>query len=212
MKRWSRIILIIVSLAIIVGCSNAVQEKDSQVQAKDPNKVVTTKKPADYFPLSKGSYWEYLGEGNEYASFNRKVLFTKGGQAQISEDNGGTVITRIFELTDSDVKLVYFEGETYQAANLLEAGFVANNNTISIKSPIQVGTTWTDKDGVKEIIAVDAQVDTPLGKLDNCIKIKITSSYDVLYRYYKKDIGMVKQEFISGDTTITSTLKNYKIE
>ena len=87
----------------------------------------------------------------------------------------------------------------YNPANLLEANFVANNDTILIKGPIQLGTSWTDNDGLKEIVAVDAQIETPIGNFDNCIKIKITSNEDVIYRYYKKDIGMVKQEvYIRG--------------
>jgi len=213
MKRIWLVLIIILSLNLLVGCNDVTQETEKE-KSNDVNqgKVVPINNPADYFPLAKGSFWEYEGDGNEYASFNRKVLFTKGNLAQISEDNGGTVITRIIEAADNGIKLVYFEPESYNPNNMLETAFVSNNDTILIKGPIQVGTNWTDNDGAKEIVAVDAQVDTPIGKFDNCIKIKTKSIEEVIYRYYKKDIGMVKQEFISGDTTITSTLKKYKIE
>jgi hypothetical protein len=108
---------------------------------------------------------------------------------------------------------VYSEGESYNPPNMLEAGFKANTDTTILKNPRQVGTNWTDKDGKKEIIALDAVADTPLGKMDNCLKLKITNSNsnDIIYQYYKKVIGLVKQEFVSGDTVISSSLKKYQV-
>ncbi len=204
MRRICLIFMIVLSISFISGCKLANQENKT--------KISPTVNASDYVPLTKGSYWEYEGNGNEYASFNRKVLFTKGNLAQISEDNGGTVITKIIEGTNDVVKLVYFEGETYQPSNMLETGFTANSEAIIIKSPLQVGTNWTDKDGKKEIVTLDSIVDTPLGKIDNCLKIKITNNNSTIYQYYKKDIGLVKQEFVSGDTMITSTIKKYQVE
>ncbi|HZK72225.1 MAG TPA: hypothetical protein VFD03_12035 [Clostridia bacterium] len=203
MKRILLVFMIVLSISFISGCKFTNQDK---------SKIPPTVNVTDYAPLTKGSYWEYEGNGNEYASFNRRVLFTQGNLAQISEDNGGTVISKIIEGTNEVVKLVYFEAESYQPSNMLETGFVANSEAIIIKSPLQVGTNWTDKDGKKEIVALDSIVDTPLGKIDNCLKLKITNPDDTIYQYYKKGIGLVKQEFISGDTIITSTIKKYQVE
>ena len=214
MRRISIIFLLILGLSLISGCKTSINNNNPNDNTKpEPNPVVTKAElPADYFPSTAGSYWEYEGAGNEYATFTRKVLFAKGNLAQTSEDNGGTVATRIIETTDSAVKVIYFAGEDYEPKNLLETNFTANSSSIILQAPIKVGTAWADKDGNKSIIAIDAAVDTPAGKFDNCVKVKFAGQNDTIYQYYKKGIGMVKQEFISGNTTITSTLKKYQIK
>lgn len=148
----------------------------------------------------------------EYASFKRQVLFTRDNLAQISEDNGGTVIARIFQVNNDSIKSIYFKGESYNPVNLLTSNFVSNDDSRILVTPIKVRTTWTDNNSKKEIIAVNAIVETPAGKFEGCLKIKITNQNDIIYQYYKQGIGMVKQEFISGDTKITSTLKKYEIK
>jgi hypothetical protein len=194
------ILLIILGLVLMGGC-----------QSDKPNPD-TSELPSEYFPLTAGSYWEYEGEGNEFASFTRKVLFTKENLAQTTEDNGGTVMTRIYETNDNKVTNVYLAGEDYNPENLLEKGYTPNENNIMLQAPLKAGTAW-DSNGVnKSIVAVDAVVETPAGKFDNCIKVEIPSSNDTMYQYFKKGVGMVKQEFIAGDMTVTSTLKKYEIK
>jgi len=215
MKRLNIVVLIVMSFCFIIGCKTAANN-DTNIN-NNSNSITNTPKvdkAADYLPLTKGSTWDYEGEGNEYASFKRAVLFTKGNLAQTSDDNGGTVITRIIETSDNGLKILYFLPEDYQPSNLLETSITANSQNLMIKNPIQVGTNWIDSDGKKEIAALDAVIDSPLGKFDNCLKIKISSERDtsIVYQYYKKGVGMVKQEFVSGDTTISSTLKKYKVE
>jgi len=215
MKRFSIVVLIVLSFCFIIGCktsaNNNTNTNNNSNNITNPPKL---DKAADYLPLTKGSTWEYEGEGNEYASFKRKVLFTKDNLAQTSDDNGGTVMTRVIETSDNGLKILYFQPEDYQPSNLLETNFTANSQNLIIKNPIQVGTNWNDPDGKKEIVSLNAVVDSPLGKFDNCLKIKITTEKDtsIVYQYFQKGVGMVKQEFVSGDTIITSTLKNFKVE
>ncbi len=212
MKRIIMMLVMVLGFGLMGGCKAADQNPNPVPPSQNNHNVpVVVNTAADYFPLTKGSYWEYEGKGNEYASFNRKVLYTQGNLAQISEDNGGTVATKIVEGKDA-IRQVYFEGESYQPANMLEAGFKANNDTIILKNPLQVGTNWSDKDGKREIMALDSVVDTPLGQMNDCLKLKITNPNDTIYQYYKKNIGLVKQEFIAGETTVTSTLKKYQVE
>lgn len=201
MKRTGMVILLIIlGLTLIGGCQGGKPNPD------------TAELPAEYFPLTADSYWKYEGEGNEFASFTRQVLFTKDNLAQTTEDNAGTVMTRIYEVKDNAVTNVYLNGEDYDPQNLLEGGFAPNENNIMLQAPLEVDTAW-DSNGVnKSIVAVDAVVDTPAGKFDNCIKVEISSSNDTMYQYFKKGVGMVKQEFISGDFTVASTLKEYEIK
>lgn len=212
MKRYSSILLLIFGLALLGGCKTTTNNIETPPPANNNPVITQADSPTDYYPVTVGSSWEYEGSGNEYATFTRKVLFTKGNLAQTSEDNGGTVATRIIDSNASAVKIVYFEGESYNPSNLLETNFTANANSVLLMAPIQVGTTWTEDTNTKTIMAIDAVVDTPAGQFDNCVKVKIANPNDTSYEYYKKGVGMVKREFISGDTTVTSTLQNYKIK
>ncbi len=168
--------------------------------------------PGDYFPLTTGSSWVYQGEGNEYAAFKREVLFNQDNLSQLTENNGGTIITAIFETTDNSITRIYFEPESYNPANLLENRFIINDNTIILKSPIKVGTAWGEANEKKEIIDITAKVDTPAQLFEDCIKIKITYPDSIIYEYYHRGIGLVKREFQSGNLRITSTLEKYEIK
>lgn len=169
-----------------------------------------TNRPADFFPMTKGSYWEYEGEGIEYASFTREVLFTDTNRAQFREDNGGTVIATVIEATDTAVIRVFSRAEAYGDENFMEKQ--ANENTIILKAPIQVGTKWEVQDGTKEITAIDATVDTPAGEFNNCVAVTGHIGESTIVEYYKAGIGLVKREFTSGDTKVTSSLKKYEIK
>lgn len=165
----------------------------------------------DYFPASVGSSWEYQGEGNEYASFKRRVDFNKENRAQFSEDNGGTVSVSVFEITDSAVTRVFFQGEAYDRKNRLEEA--GNDQTVVLKTPLAVGTKWKQTpDADREIVEVNAAISTPAGAFDNCIKVRTTNPQSTIYEYYQKGVGLVKREFTSGDSKVTSSLSKYEIK
>ncbi len=83
--------LLILTL-ILAGCSNLNQAK-SDIR--------------DYFHLTQGSYCQYKGEGNEYASFKREVIYQAGDKLQIKEDNGGTVTQSVWQITNETLTRVF---------------------------------------------------------------------------------------------------------
>ncbi|WP_258359799.1 hypothetical protein [Moorella sulfitireducens (nom. illeg.)] len=166
-------------------------------------------KAGEFFPLYPGSRWQYLGEGNEYASFKREVLYAKGDRAQVREDNGGTVSAAVFKVTDDEVTRIFFRGEAYEDTNYLE--HEPEDSVVILKAPLAVGTRWDTPNGPREIVDVNATVDTPAGKFENCLKVKLEGSSSTIFEYYKEGVGMVKREFISGDTRVTSTLESFKV-
>lgn len=112
---------VIISGILLGGCAQTIKTKPKEENQKVretpkkqsqqvPSKTVSPL-PSDYFPLTAGMSWEYQGEGNEYASFKRKVLFVKGNLAQIQEDNGGTVSASVFKTTNDSVNRVFFTSE-----------------------------------------------------------------------------------------------------
>ncbi|MBA1334564.1 MAG: hypothetical protein HPY66_2413 [Firmicutes bacterium] len=186
------------------------QDEDTEPEEEPreaPDEETPGIRPADFFPLELGLSWEYQGEGNEYASFTREVVFTDGNLGQIREDNGGTVTASVFKTDSEAVTLVYFLGEAYGDDNYLNS--VPNSNVAILKAPLEVGTKWEEPNGTREIIDTNAAVSTPAGNFDQCIKVEIDNPNSTVYEYYKKDIGLVKREFISGDTRVTSSLENF---
>lgn len=219
-RAISSILLLIVILATtLAGCSRAApqpaepkkgQEAPApreQAPAARPPARETAAKPGSYFPLVKGTIWEYQGSGNEFASFTREVIFTGGSRAQVREDNGGTVMAVIFEASDDAVTRVFSQGETYDRVNLLDRP--ATEKTVILKAPLQVGTKWKNTGGDREITDTAAVLNTPAGKFENCIKVRISGQDSTVYEYFKEGVGMVKREFISGEAKISSTLKKY---
>lgn len=212
------IILFIGIVASAFGCAKSTVPKpqpprqNTKTNIKEETKNVAPKtvsklKPGDFFPLAHGYLWEYKGEGNEYASFNRKVLFTKGNLAQIRENNGGTVTASVYKTTPDAITQVFFLAEAYGETNYLNEK--QNVNIAILKAPLTVGTKWMESTGSREIMATDATVNTPAGDFTQCIKVKISNTNSTVYEYYKKDIGLVKREFISGDSKITSSLRKF---
>lgn len=164
----------------------------------------------DFFPVSVGSTWKYLGEGNEYATFERKALFREGDKAQFSEDNGGTISASVFKVTDKEIVRTFFRGEEYNQENLMNEK--VNDNTVILKAPIKAGTKWKNPKDDREITATDAVVETPAGKFTGCIKVSIRTENSTMYEYYKAGVGMVKREFVSEGMQVTSTLEKYEIK
>lgn len=166
--------------------------------------------PENFFPVSVGSTWEFLGEGNEYAAFVRKALFKEGDRAQFSEDNGGTVSASIFKVTEKEIVRTFLRGEEYNNENLMKEK--ANDATVILKAPLKAGTKWKNSGDNREIVATDAVVETPAGKFTDCIKVSIKTDNSTMYEYFKAGVGMVKREFVSEGMTVTSTLEKYEIK
>ncbi|HZK84719.1 MAG TPA: hypothetical protein VFC58_08595 [Desulfosporosinus sp.] len=217
--RLSLLAFLLSSVFLLVGCNKSAQPplpeskpSETATPEKTPSdppakEVVPAATPGDFFPVVANSTWEYQGEGNEYATFNRKIVFTGDNLAQIREDNGGTVSASVFKISSDAVTRIFFIGEAYEQKNHLKSP--SNQNLIILKAPLKVGTKWNEPNGTREIVDLNATVATPAGTFAQCLKVKITNDNSTLYEYFKSGIGMVKREFISGDSKVTSSLKNH---
>ena len=194
------VVFLVVPLCLL-GCANSAStDPESKKQLS----------PADFFPLTQGSRWEYAGEGNEYAPFVREIQYVNNDRAQLKDTNPGASSISIYRTTDKVVTRVFFEGEAYEDANFLNRP--DEENTIILQAPLKVGTKWEAPNAIREIVAIDAQVDTPVGLFEDCIKVEISFNESTSFEYYKNGIGLVKREFTSGNYTVTSTLEAYNIK
>ena len=213
-------IIIIVALllalpVVATGCRRSSAPQDEN-DAADQNRSGATQQLslAAYFPLTVRSTWSYLGEGMEYASFTREVVFARGQRGQLQEDNGGTVIAAVYEITEDAITRIYHAGEAYEVEDLLDrVAAPESEKVVILRTPLAVGTTWqTQGYGTRTITATDAIVETPAGKFENCIAVKIEGEDSTLHEYFKEGIGLVLREFESEGYRVTSTLEEYDIK
>lgn len=165
----------------------------------------------DYLPLAAGNQWGYLGEGNEYAAYNQKVLYRQGDLAQLSRDNGGTVMALINKIEADKIVLVYSREEFYEDTNILDTP--ADRADIILQGPFTVGTTWEAAERLYTIEALDEEVTVTAGVFEHCLKVISTfpDSSHTITQYYAPGVGMVRSEFSDGENQVTSSLESYTV-
>lgn len=162
----------------------------------------------------------YAGEGNEYAEFSTYPQFITEDSIQFKNQNPGITSYHIYEYREDRIV------ETFtHHGGLMRDDFANTAKTsdsegeeIILKAPIEVGTQWEDRDGQSvEITATDLELAAPNGTVPGIEVTTTTIDQDghegKIYRYYGKDIGLVKEVTkLSSDAemTVTSTLTEYK--
>ena len=162
----------------------------------------------------------YAGEGNEYAEFSTYPQFITEDSIQFKNQNPGITSYHIYEYREDRIV------ETFtHHGGLMRDDFANTAKTsdsegeeIILKAPIEVGTQWEDRDGQSvEITATDLELAAPNGTVPGIEVTTTTIDQDghegKIYRYYGKDIGLVKEVIeLSSDAemTVTSTLTEYK--
>ena len=162
----------------------------------------------------------YAGESNEYAEFSTYPQFITEDSIQFKNQNPGIISYHIYEYREDRIV------ETFtHHGGLMRDDFANTAKTsdsegeeIILKTPIEVGTQWEDRDGQSvEITATDLELAAPNGTVPGIEVTTTTIDQDghegKIYRYYGKDIGLVKEVTeLSSDAemTVTSTLTEYK--
>lgn len=206
MKKISFIFIVITTL-ILSGCSvESIPETSPATILPDP---VVEILPADYFPMTPGSTWSYIGDGNEYASYTRTVLYSECSYFQVSINNGGTVSSTVYYVSDTDVRIVLSRGEEYDMANLISEP--PNTDEIVLTVPLEPGTEWGSESIKRKIVSLSDTVDTPAGLFEDCLTVMSEYPDSYILDYYVIGIGLVYSEFHSGDVVISSTLESYTI-
>lgn len=163
---------------------------------------------SDYYPLKANTIYIYEGMGNEYAAFDVNVDYLEGNKIQIRENNGGTELVKVIQVTADEVKTVFSRGETYFRESFLTR--TSEKEDILLKAPLTVGTSWKQSDGnTSTITGVDVDVTVPLGTY-KAIEVTTKAVGGDNISYYAKGVGLVKKVFKTGTDEITSSLKEIK--
>jgi hypothetical protein len=207
-----KVIIGLMMLLFLCGCQKAVSNNNTTTPTNAPDHNSTgsniQSKINDYFPYNKDTIVYYKGIGNEYAQKDVSVDFIKGNRIQLRTNNGGTVVVEVLENEAGELRRLYTRGECYYREDLTNTNNLKPE--ILLKEPLVKGTSWTLSDGRKRYISeVDKEIQTPMGTY-KAIEVTTENDKDITHDYYVKNVGMVKNEFISNGQTITSTLE--KIE
>ena len=160
---------------------------------------------ADYFPLKGNILMDYEGIGNEYAEETTYVDYLTDDTIQIRAMNPGTTMAKVYRIENGELRMVYSLGEYYYLSDF--TGLSNENTDVLLKEPLEVGTEWLSSDGQKRYISdTDKTIDTPAGSFETLV-VTTEGDESTTYYYFAKDIGIVKKEFVSGEFTVTTTLK-----
>ncbi|TWT04942.1 hypothetical protein [Planomicrobium sp. CPCC 101079] len=215
------ILVVVLFLSAFVGMPSAasVAKTDVSTAAVQPasNDIGTVAKKShrlqayDYF-MKDGTTAHFEGKGNEYADLTIRTEYLKENHVALYEDNGGTVVLRVYRLSKNRVELVKWEAEFYKEYNPTVKQLRALKPiSVYLKFPIKKGETV---DG-RKIVNTDAAVSTPYKKFKKAIVFESKSKDGAINRtYFVKGFGEVKREFImkEGKNTfkVTSSLESIK--
>lgn len=207
MKRTLLIFTLSLLLSILTGCTNSNNIKNNTSNANNSGNTNTSSQPLkvkDYYPIKENVKYTYVGNGNEYASYNVYIDYTSGDKVQQRVNNGGTEAVKVVEVKDGKVTRMLSRGEVYYRENLLAVK--DSDNEVLLMEPIMKGTTWKLKDSsTRTITDISADVTTPEGNF-KAVEVVTEGTNGKTYDYYAKDVGLVKSVFVAGNTEISSAL------
>lgn len=202
MKKTFLIVAMLLVLSVVfTGCA-----KKNQIGGDGDGKTKKEMKVTDYFPVAENLYWEYEGIGNEFAGGRVDTEFIEGNKVQLSQNNGGTVVAKVFEVSDEGIKLINSIEESYFRINYLKKE--PSQEEYFLKSPLKENNSWQDKDTTWTIGSLDEKVRVPAGEF-TCIKVVGKSGDSTVERYFAKGVGLVKQKFIQGDMVVEENLSKF---
>lgn len=166
---------------------------------------------AAYFPDTNNQHYIYVGEGNEYASYDEYTDYAKDNRKQIRKNNGGTEEVKVIELKKNRIKTRLSRGEAYSRENWLDQEPGEEEGTeVLLKAPLKEGTTWLVMgERRRTITGINVSIDTPMGTYET-LEVTTEGNEDKVVEYYAPNIGLVKTVFTSDEYNVTSTLS--KIE
>lgn len=194
-RLLSNVILVFLLIILIVGCTNE----------KNKNEYIVTAR--DYYPFDNNLKKTYEGVGNEFANQTTFIEYTEENKAQIKVLSPGTVIVKVVEYENGEIREIYREEEFYHIENKLNSHNQVDN--VLLKEPIEIGTSWSTPDGYKRTITgIDVDIETPYKTFK---AVEVTTQYEENRKqmdYYVKDIGHVASIYIDNDIEVKTLLKD----
>ena len=167
----------------------------------------------DYYPFHEDSEYIYEGTGNEFAAMNVWTDFSdvSNNRIQTRTENGGTSTIKVVEIKDGKLSIITSIGESYYRDNLLTTE-ASDKSEVLLMEPLVKGTQWTLPDNSKRYISnTDVKIETPSGTYQ-ALEVMTERTDSLTMDYYAPKVGLVKTVFKTGDSEISSTLKEIKAD
>lgn len=184
---------------------------------------------ASYYPLAVGMAWEYkLGpiQGVTSRKTCKVRQYRKSDKSFVLENNNYTTHNGQTANFDGGERLRVTAQGVFRVAtwNWLHNGQVQESNTCLLKFPIQIGSTWTKKEGdangeltTTRTILRKSEVSIGAGSYRDVIvvQVKVQGVLDYRegkaykseeYEYYAPNVGLIKTEFLDERTGQISTM------
>ncbi|MGM0897873.1 MAG: hypothetical protein ACQEV0_08235 [Bacillota bacterium] len=200
---------------------NAVEDSDMEEAGENEGTAgdshdgeQTAVDPYDYF-LEDGSTAKFEGYGNEFAEFTLKTDYMEANHVATYEDNGGTVVLKVFRLHDDRIELVKQEGEFYDeyTASFEELEALEVISTY-LEFPIEEG----QEIGEATVVETGTNLETPYRDFDDVFVLESVAEEDgsINRNYFVEGFGEVKREFRANaddpdEMAITSTLASIEL-
>ena len=196
-------------------------EDTTESSAEDSNdKSEAVNELEQWLPKTPNVERIYTGEGSEFAEFTTYPQFIHEDTVQIKHQNPGITTYSIYEYREDSIVEIFTHHGSLMRDDFANTAKTSDSEgeEIILKAPIEVGTQWEDRAGQSvEITATDLELAAPNGTVPGIEVTTTTIDQDghegKIYRYYGKDIGLVKEvNELSSDAemTVTSTLTEYK--
>lgn len=176
---FSVIILVMVSIVITINFrSKSGVNKDIRVQ--------------DYFPR-KTMIKQFSG-GFENGGYKHIIDKIDKDKVQVKQLDTATATILVYQVSENDIRLIFRNEEPDGKFKKDYIGIVKPNvDEIILKSPLEVGTQWTDNsDGKYEITGINIGVKTPVDTFST-VEVTLLRGGSEVKMYYGKDLGLVKK-------------------
>lgn len=211
-KNIKLVVLILIINILVTACSGSKPGEKDGPQVRSPRAASADKKDLgeaysvrDYFPFKENTLYEYKGVGDEFAKQKTYMEFIADDRAQMKISNPGMDLVKVLEYRDGEISEVYSEGNFNHIENKLDAR--GKVESIVLKEPLQVGTSWSISGGRKRsITSVSSDIDLPYGRLK---AIEVTTELGEKRRqldYYSLNLGHVASIYKDGDFEVKTLL------
>lgn len=207
MKKLIIIFMFIIMVMFLASCSNAENNGTNSPPDEDSDDSViesTELSINDYFPFTENTKYEYVGDGNEYATYSVFTDYITDTRIQTRTNNGGTEIVKVLENKNGQLKVLLDRAETYFREDFTYTK--SSGGEVLIKEPIKVGNSWSNGEDIKTSITnLDVDITIPLGTF-KALEVTTEGKDYKITDYYAKDIGLIKTVNTGNGYEVSSTL------
>ena len=172
----------------------------TEPETTEPEEEVEEEESLKDYVLSLENKTLIYEGGHEFAEMTEWLEYHEDNRFQVSSLSTAVGLTRVYEVTDDQVKVIFEEATDGLRFNYLDTD-EQDNSYVLLQGPIEVGTTWEDRDQTHTITAVGEEVTVPAGTYQTIV----VSTEDTTL-YYAKEVGLVKMVVDIDDFGFTQEL------